>query len=96
MRGSHVAMDRDVSADMECILMMRSMCRLSIMHERVEEIKSEMSSKSVEISSSSVSTSSSSRVQSSSKVEENDRVDVSIKADGEGSKSAKVKVAVEE
>ena len=62
------------------------------MHERVEEIKSEMSSKSVEISS----TSSSTRVQSSSKVGENDRVDVSIKADGAGSKSAKVKVAVEE
>lgn len=95
MRGSHAAMARDVSADMEYILMMPSVCRLSIMHERVEEIKSEMSSKSVEISSSSVS-SSSSRVQSSSRVNENDRVDVSIKADGEGSKSAKVKVAVEE
>ena len=70
--------------------------RLSIMHERVEEIKSEMSSRSVTITSSSEA--SSSRVLSSQHTEAgsgDEKVDVSIKADGKG-KSANVKVAVEE
>lgn len=64
------------------------------MHVRVEEIQSEMSSKSVEISSSSAS--SSTKVQSSSQVSDSEHIDVSIKADEEGGKAAKVKVAVEE
>lgn len=70
--------------------------RVSIMHERVEEIKSEMSTRSVTISSSSNSDGSSSKVLSSHQVEENsgdEKVDVKVKAQGKG---AKVKVAVEE